>query len=131
MRQQQRKENRAALTIDNAVDHFRPVSPLESADRRRGIRNVIAKALQRQQKSSIAPVRVHQILRWARQSEPEPGKRVPGKKFAGVLLACRGDIGMRHDITARDPMPSHDTVHQRSEEHTSELQSLMRISYAV
>src|SRR3546814_11978333 len=87
MRQQQRKENRAALTIDNAVDHFRPVSPLESADRRRGIRNVIAKALQRQQKSSIAPVRVHQILRWARQSEPEPGKRVPGKKFAGVLLA--------------------------------------------
>src|SRR3546814_4925827 len=102
-------------------------------------------------------------LRWARQSEPEPGKRVPGKKFAGVLLACRGDIGMRHDITARDPMPSHDTVHQRdqrsdlffrerpvtpfmsridyfdadagavhrSEEHTSELQSLMRNSYAV
>src|SRR3546814_3048422 len=90
----------------------------------------------------------------------------------------RSDIGMRHDITARDPMPSHDTVHQRdqrsdlffrerpvtpfmsridyfdadagavhvgyappigqpgmpgarSEEHTSELQSLMRISYAV
>src|SRR3546814_9723452 len=112
MRQKQRKENRAALTIDNAVDHFRPVSPLESADRRRGIRNVIAKALQRQQESSIAPVRVHQILRWARQSEPEPGKRVPGKKFAGVLLACRGDIG-------------------RSEEHTSELQSLMRISSAV
>src|SRR3546814_9267454 len=55
------------------------------------------------------------MLRWARQSEPEPGKRVPGKKFAGVLLACRGDIGMRHDITARDPMPSHDTVHQRDQ----------------
>src|SRR3546814_15518012 len=85
MRQQQRKENRAALTIDNAVDHFRPVSPLESADRRRGIRNVIAKALQRQQKSSIAPVRVHQILRWARQSEPKPGKRVPGEQFAGAI----------------------------------------------
>src|SRR3546814_6468770 len=107
MWQQQRKENRAALTIDDAVDHFRPVSPLESADRRRGIRDVIAKALQRQQKSTIAPVRVHQILRWARQSEPEPGKRVPRKQSTRVLLACRGDKGMS------------------SESHTSELQSLM------
>src|SRR3546814_3892198 len=37
---------------------------------------------------------------------------------ANIAVKCEGDIGMRHFV-------------QRSEEHTSELQSLMRISYAV
>src|SRR3546814_5984805 len=34
-------------------------------------------------------------------------------------------------LRRRQVAHGHDRVHQRSEEHTSELQSLMRISYAV
>src|SRR3546814_6039069 len=42
-----------------------------------------------------------------------------------ALLELRGDIGQLEEITARV------TPAQRSEEHTSALQSLMRNSYAV
>src|SRR3546814_5077863 len=34
-------------------------------------------------------------------------------------------------LSRRIPVVSADPIHERSEEHTSELQSLMRISYAV
>src|SRR3546814_5079581 len=47
---------------------------------------------------------------------------------------CRGTTG-RRTSTSRGPparqCPAADREHGRSEEHTSELQSLMRISYAV
>src|SRR3546814_3861493 len=46
---------------------------------------------------------------------------------AGVRLIRRRDIGLRDLIDGR----RHQRSAGRSEEHTSELQSLMRISYAV
>src|SRR3546814_1472824 len=45
-----------------------------------------------------------------------PLRSTVGNELARVLLRIRGRVGQRH---------------HRSEEHTSELQSLMRISYAV
>src|SRR3546814_2507661 len=50
----------------------------------------------------------------------EPAERLPPARHGrDCRLACRcGRIGTNH-------------FHHRSEEHTSELQSLMRISYAV
>src|SRR3546814_11930870 len=52
-----------------------------------------------------------------------PRRRLPGA--AGARAVARGRHSDRH---ARTP---HGPVEPRSEEHTSELQSLMRISYAV
>src|SRR3546814_4749240 len=59
------------------------------------------------------------------------------RRFAGPGDRHR-DPGARDPDPApapeRDPVPAHGAVvrdHRRSEEHTSELQSLMRISYAV
>src|SRR3546814_7950113 len=49
-----------------------------------------------------------------------------------VEVDARGDvdeIGARHRLARGEAQ--HDLIRQRSEEHTSELQSLMRISYAV
>src|SRR3546814_4183095 len=46
--------------------------------------------------------------------------------------ACRSNISnRRHQSTAKRPRISVEVQKDRSEEHTSELQSLMRISYAV
>src|SRR3546814_3047534 len=55
----------------------------------------------------------------ARRDQPGPGQPVGEQRRA---LAVFGEVQHRG-------VPSH--VQQRSEEHTSELQSLMRISYAV
>src|SRR3546814_5709549 len=58
----------------------------------------------------------------------EPGHYLPGWIYILIMDACRGQIGNQgfhrrgYFGSARD---------ERSEEHTSELQSLMRISYAV
>src|SRR3546814_8416270 len=54
-------------------------------------------------------------------------KRVIGQQFLVILFGCVGKHGRRlyGDAGRREPRP------ERSEEHTSELQSLMRISYAV
>src|SRR3546814_10383204 len=48
--------------------------------------------------------------------------------FAGV--SGRLDVGSRSNLAARARF-AHEVESRRSEEHTSELQSLMRISYAV
>src|SRR3546814_3924570 len=69
------------------------------------------------------PQRVGQLPGRPRQREPAARQFPPWEQLAGVLLARRRDVRMADDIAARDRM--------RSEEHTSELQSLMRISYAV
>src|SRR3546814_5474514 len=45
-----------------------------------------------------------------------------------VLITGHGDIAMAVDAMRRG---AYDFIEKRSEEHTSELQSLMRISYAV
>src|SRR3546814_6218248 len=50
--------------------------------------------------------------------------RISSVRMSGREL---GDAGQRQD----HPSQCDRTVHRRSEEHTSELQSLMRISYAV
>src|SRR3546814_4185135 len=42
-----------------------------------------------------------------------------------------GPLGSGRQPTHWRPLPPHPTSEDRSEEHTSELQSLMRISYAV
>src|SRR3546814_4677756 len=50
----------------------------------------------------------------------------------GVLLTRRTMLDYTRDVTApRDKLLAAVKAHVRSEEHTSELQSLMRISYAV
>src|SRR3546814_1762430 len=56
----------------------------------------------------------------------------------GEAVGCRDadntatdDDGTPASAFSGDALPAHDTVWLRSEEHTSELQSLMRISYAV
>src|SRR3546814_6122902 len=50
-----------------------------------------------------------------------------------ILPACRGVGADRHRCRRRDRVTTNGdaAIGQRSEEHTSELQSLMRISYAV
>src|SRR3546814_1871743 len=58
------------------------------------------------------------------------GRMVPGLGPAGIVRhysAPSDCIRQRHHAAHRAP----DDAHRRSEEHTSELQSLMRISYAV
>src|SRR3546814_8239645 len=41
------------------------------------------------------------------------------------------EVGIAHMLGVAAPLERHQIVEARSEEHTSELQSLMRISYAV
>src|SRR3546814_4425447 len=59
---------------------------------------------------------------------------------AGMLDRARQRLGLRSDVDDAErisqpldkaPGHKHRTLDRRSEEHTSELQSLMRISYAV
>src|SRR3546814_3133353 len=56
---------------------------------------------------------------------------LPGRGLPVAVAAARRYLQAVVDRDP-DPGPGHDVAcHQRSEEHTSELQSLMRISYAV
>src|SRR3546814_9774042 len=52
-----------------------------------------------------------------------------------TLCQCQPPLGAEHHQRGRQPVSTQsrfiDDRHRRSEEHTSELQSLMRISYAV
>src|SRR3546814_7954420 len=77
------------------------------------------------------------LLQGVEEGMADEGVSGPG---AAVPLGRRqlGDARQRADgdsfVLARRPVhaaPSHAAVDSRSEEHTSELQSLMRISYAV
>src|SRR3546814_4425451 len=54
-----------------------------------------------------------------------------GTRRRAVRLDCSDLTGMHARIGERHPHGRGDLVGCRSEEHTSELQSLMRISYAV
>src|SRR3546814_6489643 len=62
-----------------------------------------------------------------------PLLRQPAHSFLRVQRAGEPDEAQPRDGLAGAAFPdqSHMTGHARSEEHTSELQSLMRISYAV
>src|SRR3546814_9135956 len=85
------------------------------------------------------------VLAWAK-GLPGPFPRVLGVGFAMILVASCGDNGSQAQQQAALPPPTvtvakpvvREIVEDdefvgrfRSEEHTSELQSLMRISYAV
>src|SRR3546814_8877891 len=59
-----------------------------------------------------------------RHGRADPGPEYRHHPFAGRDPAGRGGIAARYGQGVRPP-------DRRSEEHTSELQSLMRISYAV
>src|SRR3546814_3325042 len=72
-------------------------------------------------------------------SQPDLGEIQVGDRDAGIMdradIAVRIDrrqrlVGDRQDLGAIVPVTANGSV-ARSEEHTSELQSLMRISYAV
>src|SRR3546814_5820218 len=52
-------------------------------------------------------------------------------QLARGVLAGGGVLGVLDDVLDRRQAPQLEFVVHRSEEHTSELQSLMRISYAV
>src|SRR3546814_7332729 len=54
----------------------------------------------------------------------------PGDRFEGGLTTELGNYGT-YNFEGYFNAPLSDTLALRSEEHTSELQSLMRISYAV
>src|SRR3546814_9185755 len=72
----------------------------------------------------LAQARVQPAIQWAGSLRPAPGRVPEGVRRSPRQIpqkdAIVAAIGNRHQITQR-----------RSEEHTSELQSLMRISYAV
>src|SRR3546814_9401778 len=54
-----------------------------------------------------------------------------GADVTQKISAINGSNFMNQVYSTIPPRPSGDVVKKRSEEHTSELQSLMRISYAV
>src|SRR3546814_16345939 len=62
---------------------------------------------------------------------PQPGGRSPGRRISHHSVEDRNRIGraFRQGVSQRHAKPP--PLPSRSEEHTSELQSLMRISYAV
>src|SRR3546814_9520325 len=68
---------------------------------------------------------------------PEPGLRIDAGGKAQCIAQGNGElvaeILRRHDVDAAGGADDfrRSILHHRSEEHTSELQSLMRISYAV
>src|SRR3546814_5549303 len=88
----------------------------------------------------IAPKLPLQLRREAQQTEPAmqlPAIRriaeILGRGLGGYVAHRKLAGSTRDDITkpARNRQPSDRRSTARSEEHTSELQSLMRISYAV
>src|SRR3546814_1501064 len=57
-----------------------------------------------------------------------------GPKVTGPALVAADNFSARYDLDRINGVfsrPAHKLCGERSEEHTSELQSLMRISYAV
>src|SRR3546814_2614111 len=61
------------------------------------------------------------------RSVVDVGRRIAAHPWFGAVHARRNPGAGSHDARHRQGLPDH----RRSEEHTSELQSLMRISYAV
>src|SRR3546814_5405185 len=80
------------------------------------------------------PLRLRQqrpvIGAWLRRSADGWRRKDPSHQSAIAKIAClaRAD---RRDPRRHDNLVVGRELHDRSEEHTSELQSLMRISYAV
>src|SRR3546814_9902420 len=86
----------------------------------------------RRQRGDVAAVEPHVALRGL----PQAHDGAQGRGLAGTVATQQhGELATRHgEIDAMQDMVTADMgMHalERSEEHTSELQSLMRISYAV
>src|SRR3546814_4205682 len=56
---------------------------------------------------------------------------IPAAVLSGQVLGHIGHVDQLVRILLRIVIPAKNNIRTRSEEHTSELQSLMRISYAV
>src|SRR3546814_3944463 len=69
------------------------------------------------------------------RSDATPSVEAPREIVFGVRIPRRGLVVVSHrhaaQIVHQRPIERVGPDHRRSEEHTSELQSLMRISYAV
>src|SRR3546814_1962009 len=63
------------------------------------------------------------------RSHPELGRENPQRRWYCVLR--RGGVGRRQVFQARKKNRARENSQERSEEHTTELQTLMRKSYAV
>src|SRR3546814_9655032 len=62
----------------------------------------------------------------------ESGHRtLEGPDWSATDMTVSADVLLVRSVPVAPAPSSHEPVHWRSEEHTSELQSLMRISYAV
>src|SRR3546814_8068791 len=66
-----------------------------------------------------------------RSLDPAVRHPVQARRGRGIGRACRAHDDPDLDLDPRELRPDPDPDQGRSEEHTSELQSLMRISYAV
>src|SRR3546814_1227752 len=81
--------------------------------------------------AAMRPTRAATTLSEDRWRALATERQRPGAVFAGTVRACKcpggGPTGRPFRLVEVGPFP----LHPRSEEPTSELQSLMRISYAV
>src|SRR3546814_2970439 len=84
--------------------------------------------------AATTAARTDKVRIWSTDIDPAscgiaPKSMSNGKKISLGVWRMRADLLSRDDAgTQRQNQPA---CHRRSEEHTSELQSLMRISYAV
>src|SRR3546814_948780 len=87
----------------------------------------------------VPPVRDGTVQTLLGIDTPTPGYAAPGQVPAGLVATpAENDAPVITDLTGGSELPETDDIvlgfdvtDDRSEEHTSELQSLMRISYAV
>src|SRR3546814_6280308 len=81
-------------------------------------------------RSPVNALTIHRSKRMNLSAIPKPGG-IPSRYLIAialmVLLLCSGVEAWAHNVAEGDK----GYIQERSEEHTSELQSLMRISYAV
>src|SRR3546814_5648466 len=84
-------------------------------------------------KSAVVQRKKTPLIRAAGDSVvPPSGKAAAGAGgCTAIAITLFGGLEVRADGDAAIPLPGHKLRALRSEEHTSELQSLMRISYAV
>src|SRR3546814_4168981 len=76
----------------------------------------------------VAPIHRHPLAwRSGRRQGEHPAPRHTRLAATDRPPHCRNVLAVRHQSHSASPLP----IRTRSEEHTSELQSLMRISYAV
>src|SRR3546814_9778982 len=99
------------------TDTLFPYTTLFRSFAERGTRGIVGVGQLRDADIGVDPAFLHAAARWC--------------VIARGGQAKRGGVGQRQHRLHRSLAEAAFAHHQRSEEHTSELQSLMRISYAV